>query len=378
LATSDNGEVEGGLEGVCVATSESVDVISFNWLSDNVKIAFELEAFRPTIFIGFNNTLKSITARLVLASLKRSGAIRYLVPELSLEYVEKVTKEIAGGVFPEVTAPPSFNDAVGVLIEDSRVTLRKHHEAERHVRDTMEKLESGLLSAGVSSADRERILEDVRELVDKLLYATTHSILKVYEALKGFHLISKCPVYGAVLDEVIKWALEKVKEELGEESDEVFRENIKALDVDFVITPTGEKRLVVTDLRFNKKVPLDMVSTSVSSMLLFKIMPMAMAIDAPKLIVVEEPEYALAPLQQVVFARLVEVLLDKAREVKDHPAYVVLITHSPFIPLGMKNPKVYYFKCSKMKKFIAEEAWPAKQFALASLLTYAVGSSQGA
>jgi hypothetical protein len=124
----------------------------------------------------------------VLASLKKSGAIRYLVPELGPEYVEKVAKEIAGGISPEVTAPPSFNDAVGVLIEDSQIALRKYHEAEQRVGDAMEKLNRELMGMVTSSRDREKIVEDVRDLVDKLLYTTTHSVLKVYEALRGFLL----------------------------------------------------------------------------------------------------------------------------------------------------------------------------------------------
>jgi predicted ATPase len=39
-------------------------------------------------------------------------------------------------------------------------------------------------------------------------------------------------------------------------------------------------------------------------MLLFKTLALAMSIPIPKLIVIEEPEYALAPLQQIVLSEI--------------------------------------------------------------------------
>ncbi|MCC6016453.1 MAG: ATP-binding protein [Desulfurococcaceae archaeon] len=119
------------------------------------------------------------------------------------------------------------------------------------------------------------------------------------------------------------------------------------------------------------------ISTSVSSMLLFKVLALAMAVPKPKLIFVEEPEYALAPIQQVILARFIEEVLNRAREL-GHNTYIILVTHSPYIALGMRraeNTKVYYFMYSKRKgKFKAEEAWPAREFALASLLMLSLGA----
>jgi len=72
------------------------------------------------------------------------------------------------------------------------------------------------------------------------------------------------------------------------------------LDVEVVVSGEGEKKLIAVDRRMGEQIDEVMVSTSVSSMLLFKVLALAMAVPKPKLIVVEEPEYALAPIQQVM------------------------------------------------------------------------------
>jgi predicted ATPase len=55
--------------------------------------------------------------------------------------------------------------------------------------------------------------------------------------------------------------------------------------------------------------------------------------------------------------------------------YMILVTHSPYIALGVENAKVYYFMYSpKERKFMAEELWPAREFALASLLMLRLGA----
>lgn len=45
------------------------DAVVFRWSTPRVSIEVSLEPYKPTIFIGFNNTLKSITARMIIASL---------------------------------------------------------------------------------------------------------------------------------------------------------------------------------------------------------------------------------------------------------------------------------------------------------------------
>jgi predicted ATPase len=102
-------------------------------------------------------------------------------------------------------------------------------------------------------------------------------------------------------------------------------------------------------------------------MLLFKTLALAMSIPIPKLVVIEEPEYALAPLQQVVLARFIGASLSKAKEL-GHATYIILATLSPYIALGAENARVYYSMYSpKERKFVAEESWHAREFALASL-----------
>jgi hypothetical protein len=54
---------------------------------------------------------------------------------------------------------------------------------------------------------------------------------------------------------------------------------------------------------------------------------------------------------------------------------MILVTHSLYIALGVESAKVYYFMYSpKERKFVAEESWPAREFALASLLMLCLGA----
>jgi len=56
-----------------MSEEHKIETITFKWFGSGVDIRIDLEPYKPTIFIGFNNTLKTITARMIIASLVDQG-----------------------------------------------------------------------------------------------------------------------------------------------------------------------------------------------------------------------------------------------------------------------------------------------------------------
>lgn len=345
--------------------------IIFKWINGITEISIELEAFRPIIFIGFNNTLKSITARVICASLYRSRLITSTIPERNWEvYLDKIIT-LSNGVYPSIELADEvrekIKDMLGIIIEDSRVSMRKYLEIEGSLSDEIEGFRK-TIKRYVESTHVNDVLQRFDNIIDIILYNITLNIAYVYQQLKSQASLMKFVEYGNILKSIIREVLNEFKEI---KSDEIFEENLLPLDVEVVFQK--QPLVKVKDLRTGESIPVGTVSTSISSMLLFKLFTLAMSIEVPKLIIIEEPEYALAPLQQIIFTRLIENSLIKSRDHGDPPTYVILITHSPYIAVGFENPKVYYFRYAQsLRKFISEEAWPAKQFALATSLLFKI------
>jgi hypothetical protein len=97
------------------------------------------------------------------------------------------------------------------------------------------------------------------------------------------------------------------------------------------------------------RVPLNLVSTTVAAALLWGLTIRFFSIPASaRVFVVEEPEEAMTPLQQVAY---VEALKALAREIPGEN-YVVLTTHSPYIAGASDQPSYHFsfengkFTCS--------------------------------
>jgi predicted ATPase len=349
----------------------SVLPINFKWVGGIVDVSIDLEAFRPIVFIGFNNTLKSITARVVCATLSKYKIIESTIPERLWErYLERITKDLSGNVYPEIELTNEIREKIknmlGIIIEDSRVSMRKYLEIGSSLKVEVENFKEAIRKL-VEEAYREDLIQKFDNIVNDMIYGIMLNIAYVYQKLKMRTSLMRFAEYGGLLKTIINEVINEFKDV---EGDEIFNENMIPLDVE---VESEDQLIKVKDLRTREEISEELVSTSVSSMLLFKLLPVAIAVEKPKMIVIEEPEYALSPLQQVLFARLVENLLIKSHKNNDPPTYMILITHSPYIAVGFNNPKIYYFRYSKqLRKFISEEAWPAKQFALATALLFKI------
>ena len=113
------------------------DVV-FRWSTPRVSIEVSLEPYKPTIFIGFNNTLKSITARMIIASLCQQGLVdeEWSIPRRNWQrYLETVLTRLSGSS-ESVASIIEVGEAIKekklsyILLEDSRIALRKYLEVQ--------------------------------------------------------------------------------------------------------------------------------------------------------------------------------------------------------------------------------------------------------
>jgi len=351
------------------------NAILFRWSGSKVNIKVALEPHKPVIFIGFNNTLKSITARMIIAILASQGLIddSWSLPERNWqEYLSKIVTSLSEGSSPVIEVAEAVKEKkLGyILIEDSRVALRKYLETREQYHSAIDELQRK-----INKIDLIQLRSDITrgfETVESIVNEISLGIASIYSALKLKAYMRSSALYIRMLEDIVKDITKSLYKDVQRE--ELVEENMLPLDVEVEIDECGEKRVTVIDTRTHEQISEVAISTSVSSMLLFKTLALAMSIPIPKLVVIEEPEYALAPLQQIVLARFIGASLSKAKEL-GHTTYMILVTHSPYIALGVENAKVYYFMYSpKERKFVAEESWPAREFALASLLMLRLGA----
>lgn len=146
-------------------------------------------------------------------------------------------------------------------------------------------------------------------------------------------------------------------------------EDLDPLDV----TPLGDEHrpFIVEDRRLNKLIELTSVSSSVASLLTIKILLYALSSleEKPKLIVIEEPEEALAPPQQVVFTKALQRLVNYAYKKFNIISYIIVTTHSPYIAYTLAGKsRLYYVYYERGQGFTTNENLPFSVFALAHYL----------
>jgi hypothetical protein len=351
--------------------------ITFKLTGNLLKIEGSVPAYKPVVFIGFNATLKSLTARLIYAKLVDTGKIS--VPLTTIRYSEVLDTLKTLDPSIEVTVEgPSTNELIGMIVQDSRVAMRRYLEIQEgvkyhysNIRRSVEKLRE------THQELAEAVISSLAHLRDAILDISM-PLLNLYCKLKRQSILDLelLPEYYSVLRKVVEDTVKTLKEETHRE--EVSSESILPLRIEACEEVQGavggeyefEFKLSVEDTRLKKTVPLYSVSTSISSLMLFKLIMLALSLTRPVFMVIEEPEYALAPVQQVILARFIEKALEAARKSGVQPIYVIITTHSPYIAVGFKEPVTFYFKYAK-NAFTNEKTWPVRLFGLASMLLMA-------
>jgi hypothetical protein len=281
----------------------------------------ELTSGRVTSFIGYNATLKSLTARALLHELSRTA-------DLSIRFVKRLetrTEDAAKVLKVDVYDAPG--GALPYLVDDYRLALRAYFSVAENVIEELK---------GVASAIAdEKVRETALGLLDELEYSLAPQ-LRDYIEMKE-HEDGELFVKA---QEIAERALKSVCEEVALDS---------ALLLPLYIEVTPHQSIVRDRRLKGGRVPLSLVSTTVAAALLWGLTIRFFSIPASaRVFVVEEPEEAMTPLQQVAY---VEALKALAREIPGEN-YVVLTTHSPYIAGASDQPSYHFlfengrFTCS--------------------------------
>ena len=351
--------------------------ITFKLTGNVLKIEGSIPAYKPAVFVGFNATLKSLTARLIYAKLLDAGKVS--VPLTTIRYgdVLDTLKTLDPNI--EVTIEgPSTNELVGMIVQDSRVAMRRYLEIQERVKYHYSNIKKSVEKIRETHPDlAEAMINSLAYIRDAILDISM-PLLNLYCKLKRQAILTLelIPEYYSILRKVVEDTVKTLQEKTRRE--EVSPENILPLSIEACEEAQRavegeyelELGLSVEDARLKKTVPHYSVSTSISSLMLFKLIILALSLTKPVFMVIEEPEYALAPVQQVILAQFIERALEVARKRGVQPIYIIITTHSPYIAVGFKEPVTLYFKYAK-NVFTSEKTWPVRLFGLASMLLMA-------
>jgi predicted ATPase len=320
-----------------------------------------IDSWRPAVFLGMNSTLKSMVARSLVWERPNLG-------DLGVQLSIKVDGEEVKEKEDMCTAR-----AECLYIEDARLILRLGLP-------TLASIESELRNI-------EYFAESVRErAVFELLKESAKRLrMIIYEKLFG--IISKyCDYRSRISDEIYirlySDVLGNVKRRLEDELKKLETSGIKDVSIDNVFPmdvdvdcKEFEKRNIkirIFDYRLKKHVPLEHVSSAIAAVMTFKLVAYFLStyIDKQfKILVIEEPEEAMSPPQQVLFAMFLRNALDEVKTLYNHqPVFTVITTHSPYISLSISDADTYYFYFDTEKKvFTATRTPPARPFVYAEV-----------
>jgi hypothetical protein len=297
----------------------------------------ELASGNVVSFVGYNATLKSLTARALLYELcqvtdRRTGFIKQL-GERSKDALKILKLEL-------------FDKPKGVLpylVDDHRLSLRAYLSMLEEVIDRVKNY--------VDSITEERLKGPILSELNKLRYNIAPQ-LKDYIEMKKMH---DSTLFHRAM-KVSEEKLEEVSKRVAIDSNLLLPLEIEIVEIE-IVEPEIESmpprpEYYVRDKRLGgKNVSLNLVSTTIAAALLWKLTLYFFSIpSSARVFVVEEPEEAMTPLQQIAY---VETLKTLAREMPGEN-YVVLTTHSPYIA-GASDQPSYYFSFEN-GKFTCEPA----------------------
>jgi hypothetical protein len=305
----------------------------------------ELASGRVVSFIGYNATLKSLTAKALLHELCRTA-------DLSIRFVKRLetrTEDAAKVLKVDVYDAPE--GALLYLVDDYRLALRAYFS----VVENMIKELRGIADTIADGKAKETALG----LLDELEYNLAPQ-LRDYVEMKEHEdgeLFAKA-------QEIAERALKSV-------SEEVALDSALLLPLYIEVTP---REYIVRDRRLKGgRIPLNIVSTTVAAALLWGLTIRFFSIPASaRVFVVEEPEEAMTPLQQVAY---VEALKALAREIPGEN-YVVLTTHSPYIA-GASDQPSYHFSFENGRFTCSPASVPLPMAKADALLLVRTAESEG-
>lgn len=291
------------------------------------------------VFTGMNATFKSLVVR-TLAGCGNDQPFKPTLHDISGVKVEYLPEHEACNIKMEK-----------YLIEDNRLVLRKLlgflRDNYEHVKNIINSLK------GFHDERLEPLLSELEYSVDKMFRAVGLDFVNNLIGLKSKALLPMTFRLYSFMNEIASKIREELKSEIEETAIMPLEFYVKSLwDVD------------VIDRRFKITIPMNTSSTSIIAPMLFEFVTAFLSVPESRLLIIEEPEESMTPLQQVVFAKYLESAVGYVNsEWVDKKAYVLVTTHSPYISMSFtEKVPIYYFGFEKGKIIIEEK--PLKTFVL--------------
>jgi len=337
--------------------------------SEDVK-AFEvrIEAGRPTIIVGYNATLKSAIARSFVYCRESTRAYELLGPtlqELGIEFT--------------LSDPDLPCNTLKGFVPDSRLVFRsvivglaeRYEEILRNIK---------IIKTFISGDEARRIESELNAIESGLNESLKVMGLKFLDDLEEFKRRASSKVvcevrrvFDETLDEIVRELREKYEVQISPEA-------IVPLEIVEMrwreLSPRVRVRMPeirIWDKRLKREVVVTNVSSSIIASLLHEYLIYFLSIPQTKILVIEEPEEAMTPLQQVFTMKFLVKALQQMDRVFGVDTYVVITTHSPYIAFAERDAVNLYFARYEVVegekgKIVIDEEKPHRPFLLADLL----------
>jgi len=332
-----------------------------------------IESWRPAIFVGMNSTLKSVVARTII------GETPNLEDISKLETLE--VKILSGDKEEAVSCREERGmerNAECLYIEDYRLAFRKALE----FKDKISHIYEGIENLKVRVSDHEKTyVEDLFKRIQEIFDSTLYGIMWKYCDYKGKADLTLYANLHQLEEKLEEEFIRSLRDAFSEKDyNEVIVENLFPLDVEVTCENKNRSfKLHVKDNRLKNFIEESLSSSAIASVLTFKLLQLFIATpltggEKYKIIVIEEPEEALSPPQQVFFSSYIDRAMEISREQKI-PLFVIITTHSPYIAMTPENVDTYYFYHDPNRNvFTARKRLPTRPFIYAEIFQPVIAS----
>jgi hypothetical protein len=291
----------------------------------------DVEYDKPIVIAGLNSTLKSVIAKSIAYNIVKKcvcgGNLDECLREKDLEYLAEFMnlenlKPLENLVDVEIDTCPNIANPIGVILEDYRLVTRYIIAfVLNHIKKMFEGL-SNLSNLIEKKEDRKMYLSTVESEINHLKQLI-NPLPRIAFKLKTMILNDKLCKNLSILDSVVNNAYEEFK-------DEITPKDILPLSVDVV----DEDRIYVRDKRVDRVVEVSSVSSAIAAALQFLVVTYLFATPhESRVLVIEEPEESMSPIQQVVFMRYLRELIKYYGGINA----VLITTHSPYIAFATES-----------------------------------------
>jgi len=319
--------------------------MKFKVIGKQVSASGEVDAEydKPIVIAGLNSTLKSVIAKSIaynvvkkcvcggsLDECLRDGGLRYLAEFMNLENL----KPLENLVDVEVDTCPNIANPIGVILEDYRLVTRYIIAfVLNHIKEMSKRL-SSLSSFIVEKKDREMYLSTVESEINHLKQLI-NPLPRIAFKLKTMILDDRLYKNSSILDSVVESAYKEFK-------DEITTKDILPLNVSVI----DEDKIYVHDKRVDKIIEVSSVSSAIAAALQFLVVTYLFATPhESRVLVIEEPEESMSPIQQVVFMRYLGELIKYYKGIN----IILITTHSPYIAFATES-RNYLAKYDHVKR----------------------------